>query len=170
MPGAASKSSPPAQSLTFAHTCPDGQQSQAGLSNFGAFIGSWQAEHLLDGQHAGAYRLAGAQGWIFVRCTTAGYVINEEIHPEHQTPEGLALRLALSDIPADSKEIYDHTHNGCRTLQYQSNKLARQLGADDRDGHVAFTFISEGPAYNPVSVAVIQMDTVDVLGADTRRC
>ena len=114
--------------------------------------------------------LAGAQGWINVRCSTSGYVISEELHPLHQTPAGLALRLALSDIPDDSRKIYDHSHPGCRTLQYQSTKLARQLGADDRDGHVGFTFVSDGPAYNPVSISIIYLDTLDVLGADTRLC
>ncbi len=157
--------SPPA-----GHLCPDGESSRDGLSNFGAFFGTWQLEHHLDAQHQGAYALEGAQGWVNVRCSASGYVISEEMHPLHQTPAGLALRLALSDIPEDSRKIYDHSHQGCRTLQYQSPKLARQLGADDRDGHVGFTFISDGPAYNPVSISVIYLDTFDVLGADTRLC
>ena len=152
------------------HLCPDGRTSAQGLSNFGAFIGTWQAEHQADARRPGAYVLAGAQGWVNVRCSANGYVINEEIHPLHQTPAGLALRLALSDIPDDSTKIYDHSHQGCRTLQYRSNKLARQLGADDRDGRVGFTFVSDGPAYNPVAISIIYLDTFDVLGADTRRC
>ena len=152
------------------HLCPDGRTSAQGLANFGAFIGTWQAEHPADAQRPGAYVLAGAQGWVNVRCSTTGFVISEEIHPLHQTPAGLALRLALSDIPDDSTKIYDHSHEGCRTLQYRSNKLARQLGADDRDGRVGFMFVSDGPSYNPMSISVIYLDTFDVLGADTRIC
>ena len=170
MSGSASTSPAPAQSAPVGHLCPDGKTSGEGLSNFGAFIGTWQAAHRPDARHSGAYALAGAQGWVNVRCSISGYVISEEMHPLHQTPAGLALRLALSDIPDDSRKIYDHSHQGCRTLQYQSAKLARQLGADDRDGHVGFTFISDGPAYNPVSISVIYLDTFDVLGADSRLC
>ena len=172
MPASSSASTSPGsvESSSVGHLCPEGTTPGAGLSNFGAFIGTWQAEHEPDAQRPGAYVLAGAQGWVNVRCSTNGFVISEEIHPLHQTPAGLALRLALSDIPDDSTRIYDHSHEGCRTLQYRSNKLARQLGADDRDGRVGFTFISDGPAYNPVSISVIYLDTFDILGADTRIC
>jgi len=169
-PSSASTSPAAASTSAAGRLCPDGEASGQGLSNFGAFIGTWQAEHHLDAQHPGAYALEGAQGWVDVRCNTSGFVISEELHPLHQTPAGLALRLALSDIPADSRKIYDHSHRGCRTLQYQSDTLAHQLGAADRDGHVGFTFVSDGPTYNPVSVSVIYLDTLDVLGADTRPC
>ena len=170
-PGSASTSPAPARAATaVGHLCPDGRTSSQGLSNFGAFIGTWQAEHFPDAQHPGAYALEGASGWVNVRCTISGFVISEDMHPLHQTPAGLALRLALSEIPDDSRKIYDHSHRGCRTLQYQSDKLARQLGVDDRDGHVGFTFVSDGRVYNTVSISVIYLDTSDLLGADTRLC
>jgi hypothetical protein len=54
---------------------------------------------------------------------------------------------ALSDIPDDALKIYDHTHRGCRTLQYASAKLAHQLGD-----------------------TVIRIDTTGVLGGDSRPC
>ena len=141
-----------------------------GLANFGAYIGTWQANHQPDPSVPGAYRLGGAVGRIEIRCSPGGFVIAEEIFPRNQTVAGLALRLALSEIPDDAREIYDHMHAGCRTLQYESTRLARQLGADDRDGHVGFSLESDGPSYNPASVTLIRIDVTDVLGGDSRAC
>jgi len=141
-----------------------------GLSNFGAYIGAWQATHQPDPGVPGAYKLGGAQGRIEIRCSADGFVIAEEIHPRNQTVAGLALRLALSEIPDDGRRIYDHTHRGCRTLQYESAKLAHQLGANDRDGHVGFSLESDGPDYNSASVTLIRIDVSDVLGGDSRPC
>ena len=141
-----------------------------GLANFGAYIGTWQANHQPDPMVPGAYTLGGAQGRIEIKCSPAGFVIAEEIFPRNQTVEGLALRLALTDIPDDARQIYDHMRRGCRTLQYASTKLAHQLGADDRDGHVGFSLESDGPDYNPASVTLIRIDVADVLGGDSRPC
>jgi hypothetical protein len=143
---------------------------RGGLANFGAYVGTWQANHQPDPSVPGAYRLGGAQGRIEIRCSAGGFVIAEEIFPRNQTVAGLALRLALSDIPGDARRIYDHTHRGCRTLQYESASLARQLGADDRDGHIGLSLESDGAAYNPASVTLIRIDVTDVLGADSRPC
>ena len=143
---------------------------QGGLANFGAYIGTWQANHEAAPSVPGAYALGGAQGRIEIRCSPGGFVIAEEIFPRNQTVAGLALRLALSEIPDDAREIYDHTHRGCRTLQYASAKLGRQLLADDRDGHVGFSLESDGPNYNPASVTLIRIDVTDVLGGDSRPC
>jgi hypothetical protein len=144
--------------------------SRDGLTNFGAYIGTWEATHEPDPQTPGAFVLGAAVGHVDIRCSAAGFVIAEEMHPRNQTVAGLALRLALSEIPDDSRKIYDHTHRGCRTLQYDSATLARQLGADDRDGHVGFSFESDGPTYNPASVTLIRIDVTDVLGGDSRPC
>ena len=141
-----------------------------GLANFGAYIGTWQANHQADPSVPGAYRLGGAQGRIEIRCSPDGFVTAEKIFPRNQTVAGLALRLALTDLPDDARTIYDHVHRGCRTLQYQSTKLAHQLGADDRDGHVGFSLESDGPNYNPASVTLIRIDVTDVLGGDSRDC
>ena len=141
-----------------------------GLTNFGAYVGTWQASHERDASVPGAYRLGGAQGRIEIKCSPDGFVIAEEIFPRNQTVAGLALRLALSEIPDDARTIYDHLHPGCRTLQYQSAKLGRQLGASDRDGHVSFSLESDSPDYNPASVTLIRIDATDILGADSREC
>jgi hypothetical protein len=141
-----------------------------GLVNFGAYIGTWQANHQRDAQVPGAYVLEGAQGRTEIECSADGFVIAEEIHPRNQTVAGLALRLALSEIPADGHAIYDHQHRGCRNLQYESATLAHQLGADDRDGHVGFSLASDGPSYNPASVTLIRIDVTDILGGDSRAC
>jgi hypothetical protein len=150
--------------------CPDGLPALDGLANFGAYIGTWQANHQPDPSVPGAYKLGGAQGRVEIRCSSDGYVIAEEIFPRNQTVAGLALRLALSEIPDDAREIYDHVHRGCRTLHYESTKLARQLIADDRDGHVGLSLESDGPNYNPASVTLIRIDVTDVLGGDSRTC
>jgi hypothetical protein len=150
--------------------CQDGKPALGGLANFGAYIGTWQATHARDPRSATGYRLGAAPGRIEVRCSLDDFVIVEEIRPQNQAPAGLALRLALSEIPDDARKIYDHTRRGCRTLQYASAKLARQLGDKDRDGHVGFSLESDGPTYNSAVVTVIRIDATDVLGADSRRC
>jgi hypothetical protein len=141
-----------------------------GLTNFGAYIGTWQATHQANPQAPGAYVLGVAAGRVEIRCSAAGFVIAEEIHLRDQTVTGLALRLALSEIPDDGRKIYDHTHHGCRALQYESATLARQLGADDRDGHVGFSFESDSLTYNSAAVTLIRIDVTDVLGSDSRPC
>ena len=150
--------------------CPDGQPARAGLVNFGAYIGTWQSMHARDPETPSDYRLGAAPGHIGVMCSADGFVVEEQIHPLNQTPAGSALRIALTDVPDDARKIYDHMHAGCRTLQYASAKLAKQLAAADRDGHFSITFESDGPTYNPASVTVIRIDVVDVLGADSQRC
>ena len=163
-PAAAAAPTPPAL------VCPEGLPARAGLTNFGAFIGTWQAMHARDPQNGSDYKLGAALGRVEVRCSAGGFVIEERIHQLNQTPAGSALRLALTDVPDDARKIYDHTHEGCRTLQYASAKLARQLADDDRDGHLSITFESDGPTYNPASVTVIRIDVVDILGGDSQRC
>ena len=72
-------------------------------------------------------------GRVEVRCSGDDFVIEEQIHPRDQAPAGSALRIALTDVPDDARKIYDHLHVACRTLQYASTKLARQLARDDPD-------------------------------------
>ena len=98
--------------------------------------------HARDPQNGSDYKLGAALGRVEVRCSAGGFVIEEQIHPLNQTPAGSALRLALTDVPDDARKIFDHMHEGCRTLQYASAKLARQLADDDRDGHLSITFES----------------------------
>ena len=97
-------------------------------------------------------------------------MIVEAIRPLFDSPAGQALRVALTDIPADSQKVYDHLHPGCRILQYSSHELARQLGANDADGRVDITFTSEGAAYSPAGVKLITMDIRNALGADAITC
>jgi hypothetical protein len=141
-----------------------------GLTNFGAYIGTWQAAHVHDPHATNAYSLGSAPGRIEVRCSAGDFVIYEEIHPLNQASAGLALRFALTEIPDDARKIYDHTHRGCRALYYASAKLAEQLREDDRDGHIDFTLESDGREYNPGVVTVIRIDTTDLLGGDSRVC
>lgn len=149
--------------------CPDGRPARPGLQNFGAYIGTWQQSRPHDSRFSTDYAIGIVPGHVAVRCSNDGFVIIEDIHPLFAAPAGQALRVALTDIPEDSNKIYDHTHAGCRVLQYQSQNLARQLGADDADGRVNIVFDSGGGPYSG-TVKNIVLDLNDRLGADTRAC
>jgi hypothetical protein len=150
--------------------CPSGKSDRAGLLNFGAYIGTWQNNRRHDSPLSGDYVIGMVPGYVAVRCSNDGFVVQEEIHPRFQSPAGQALRIALTEIPDDSNEVYDHAHAGCRVFQYSSTKLAHQLGADDADGRVNIVFEGDSGTYNPAAVRVILMDLYDRLGADTRGC
>ena len=171
VPGTASRSPAPVNmDTTTQFACPAGAPARSGLQNFGAYIGTWDANHVRDGQVTTDYVIGSIPGRVAVRCTDTGYVIMEMIAPQFQSPAGQALRVALTDLPDDAEKVYDHTHAGCRVLQYRSAKLARQPGAADRDGRVDIMFRSETATYNPGAVRSIDLDVFDVLGADTRAC
>jgi len=170
-PSAAFHSAVPSTSNAPAATqCPDGKPARAGLQNFGAYIGTWQANRPHDAQFPSEYVIGTIAGRVTVRCSTDGYVIAEEIRPVFGSPAGQAVRVALTDVPNDGQKVYDDVHAHCRLLQYSSLELARQLGADDPDGRVDIVFQSDGSAYNPASVTLIRLDLLDTLGADTRIC
>ena len=113
--------------------CPDGRSIQPGLTAFGAYIGTWQANHQRVPQTA-EYAFVFTSGWVDVRCSAADYVVEEVISLRFQVPGGRALQFALTDLPADSKETYEHAYGGCHTFQYQSRILGRQLAKDDSAG------------------------------------
>lgn len=171
LPGRASASPAEAKAPTTAKVeCPAGKPARDGLTNFGAYIGTWDANHVHDGQVTTEYVIGSIAGRVAVRCTDAGYVIVERITPRFQSPAGQALRVALTDLPDDAEKVYDHAHANCRVLQYRSAKLAGQLGAADPDGRVDIVFHSETAAYNPAAVRAIDIDVFDKLGADVRAC
>ena len=134
------------------------------------FRSTWQANRPHDSVVSPNYVIGMVPGYVAVRCSDDGFVVEEEIHPRFQAPAGQAVRISLSDIPDDSVRALDHTRAGCRVLQYSSGKLAHQLGPDDADGRVDIVFVGENGTYNPASVKVILMDLYDRLGADTRDC
>lgn len=150
--------------------CPDGRPARPGLKNFGAYIGTWQTNHRRDTQVSTAYAIGMIAGRVVVTCSKDGFVVVEEIYPRNQSPVGQALRVALTDLPEDSTKVYEHQHAGCRILQFQSAKLAQQLGADDSDGRVTITMESQTATFNPASVYLILIDLHDQLGQDTRTC
>jgi hypothetical protein len=150
--------------------CPSGKAERAGLVNFGAYIGTWQTNRGHDGALSSYYMIGMVPGYVAVRCSNDGVVVQEEIHPRFQSPAGQALRIAPTEIPYDSNKVYDHVHTGCRVLQCSSGALAHQLGADDADGRVNIVFEGDGGTYNLAAVRVILMDLYDRLGADTRGC
>ncbi len=130
----------------------------------------WQTNRSHDSALSSNYLIGIVPGYVAVRCSNDGFVVQEEIHPLFQSPAGQALRIALTEIPDDSNKVYDHAHARCRVFQYSSSKLAHQLGADDADGRVNIVFEGDGGTYNPAAVRVILMDLYDRLGADTRGC
>lgn len=132
-PAGALKSRTSADQSPRASSCPDGKTVQPGLTAFGAYIGTWQANHERVPQSSD-YAFTMTSGWVSVRCSAADYVVVEAINLKFSVPNGRALQFALSDLPADSKKVFDHVHSSCRTLQYQSSMLARQLPSDDAAG------------------------------------
>ena len=170
-PGTAS-SSPSAVSTRDAGSidCPSGKAARAGLQNFGAYIGTWDANRPHDPTVASDYVIGIVPGHVSVRCSTDDFVVVEQLHPRFQAPAGTAVRVALTELPDDSEKVYDHTHPACRVLQYRSHQLAQQLGADDPDGRVDIVFTSESIAYNSAAVTTIVLDLGDRLGADARSC
>jgi hypothetical protein len=151
--------------------CPDGKAAQSGLASFGAFIGKWQSIHTQDPHATADYTISSVPGHIAIRCSTDNYVIVEQIFLSAPMPATQALSIGLNELPKDAKNVYDHPHDGCRTLQYQSQQLAQQLGLDDNDGRVGIEL--EGDAtkpYDPASVTLILIDFLDALGEDTHGC
>lgn len=122
--------------------CPDGLPQQPGLTGFGAFIGTWQANHSRIPDTAD-YAIATGSGRVGVRCSSSNFVIAESITLTFHVPSGRALQFALTDLPSDAKKVYDHMHDACRSLQYRSPTLGAQLPHDDRVGLVDITISSQ---------------------------
>ena len=122
--------------------CPDGLPQQSGLTGFGAFIGTWQANHSRIPNSAD-YAIATGSGRVGVRCSPSNHVVAESIALTFHVPSGRALQFALTDLPADAKKIYDHSHDTCRSLQYRSPTLSAQLPRDDRVGLVDIAITSQ---------------------------
>lgn len=150
--------------------CPDGKSAVPGLENFGAYIGTWQAIHHKDPQASSEYTIRSVHGRIAVRCSTDDYVIVEQVFLDAPATAAQALRIALNELPNDAKQVYDHTHSGCRTLQYESQQLAQQLGPDDNDGRVDITFEGDGGTFDASAVTHIFIDMLDKLGDDSQGC
>jgi len=77
--------------------CPSGKADRAGLLNFGAYIGTWQTNRSHDGALSSNYLIGIVPGYVAVRCSNDGFVIQEEIHPLFQSQAGQALRIALTE-------------------------------------------------------------------------
>jgi hypothetical protein len=148
--------------------CPDGLPVQPGLTDFGAYIGTWQANHARIPKTTD-YLIAADSGRVGVRCDAANYVIAEDFTLTFQVPGGRALQFALTDLPADSQKIYDHTHSGCRALQYRSRTVAMQL-SDDHIGLVDIILRSASSRYNLSAVSMVEMRVAGTLGDDSRPC
>ncbi|HEV2141870.1 MAG TPA: hypothetical protein VGT01_11815 [Candidatus Dormibacteraeota bacterium] len=149
--------------------CPDGLPSQPGLADFGAYIGTWQANHARLPQSAD-YVIAADLGRVGVRCDAANYVVAEDFTMTFQVPGGRAVQFALTDLPADSRKIFDHTHPACRTLQYQSKALAAQLPSEDHAGLVDITLRSPSRTYNLSAISMMEIRIATSLGDDSRPC
>jgi hypothetical protein len=150
--------------------CPAGKAQRIGLNNFGAYIGTWQASHRQVPQSTSYYTTATVPGRVTVWCSADGYVVAEEIQLMFHVASGGAFQIALTELPADSTKVYDHLHAGCRSLQYQSARLAEQLGADDGEGVADIRFQGDGPAYSAASISLVRIDLGEKLGADTGAC
>ena len=162
------KQSPAHDSAAFA--CPGGAAAQPGLTNFGAYIGTWQANHHQDPKSPSDYTNATLNGRVSIKCSSSGYIVYEVISWTFQVPGGRALQFALTELPADSTKVYDHTHPGCRSLQYRSLQLAQQLHADDRNGLADVTLESPVATSEPVSIFLVLIQVATRFGDDSSSC
>jgi hypothetical protein len=169
MPDLSRNPAPSAAPQAALLACPDGLPSQPGLTDFGAYIGSWQANHTRIPQ-SGDYVIAADSGRVAVLCDIGSYVVAEDFTLTFQVPGGRALQFALTDLPVDSRKIFDHTHAACRSLQYQSTKIATQLPTDDRAGLVDITLRSPSSMYNLSAVSLVEVRIATSLGDDSRPC
>jgi hypothetical protein len=169
MPDLAHRAAPSSAPETALVGCPDGLPSQPGLTDFGAYIGTWQANHARIPQSTD-YVIAADLGRVGVQCDAANHVVAEDFTLTFEVPGGRAVQFALTDLPADSRRIFDHTHPACRTLQYQSNKLAAQLPGDDRAGLVDVTLRSPSRTYNLSAISIVEIRIATSLGDDSRPC
>ena len=149
--------------------CPDGLPSRPGLTDFGAYIGTWQANHPRIPQSTD-YAIAADSGRVGVRCDAANYVVAEDFTLTFQVPGGRAVQFALTDLPADSRRIFDHTYSACRLLRYQSNRLAAQLPAADHSGLVDITLRSGSRAYNLSAVSMVEVRIATSVRDDSQPC
>jgi len=169
MPNLAHVSAPSPAPQTALVGCPSGLPSQPGLTDFGAYIGTWQANHARIPQSTD-YVIAADLGRVGVQCDAADYVVAENFTLSFQVPGGRAMQFALTDLPADSRKIFDHTHPACRTLQYQSNKLAAQLPTDDHLGLVDITLRSSSRTFNSSAIAIVAIRIATSIGDDSPQC
>jgi hypothetical protein len=169
-PAGLSRTTPLANHDASAVVCPDGKPAQPGLTNFGAYIGTWQAGHRPDPTSPSDYAIDLATGRITVQCSAAGFVTVEIISLTFQVPNGRALQFALTDLPADSTKIYDHTHPGCQNFQYRSHRLAQQLAGVDSEGLADITLASPSATYNRTAVSLVRIEVAGTVGDDSRGC
>ena len=168
MPDLSHDASPSAMQPAALVTCPDGLAVQPGLTDFGAYIGTWQANHARI-PNSSEYIIAADSGHVGVQCNAANYVIAEDFTLTFQVPGGRALQFALTDLPADSRMIYDHTHAACRALQYRSTTVGAAL-SDDHRGLVDITLRSPSRTYNLSAVSMVQMRVAGSVGDDSGVC
>ncbi|HET9780143.1 MAG TPA: hypothetical protein VFR33_00055 [Candidatus Dormibacteraeota bacterium] len=168
MPDLSRNPSPAPIQQTGLVACPDGLPVQAGLIDFGAYIGTWQANHARIA-NSSDYFIAADSGRVGVQCNAANYVIAEDFTLTFQVPGGRALQFALTDLPADSQMIYDHLHSACRALQYRSHTLSSGL-SDDHLGLVDITLRSPSRTYNLSAVSMVEMRVANALRGDSGLC
>jgi hypothetical protein len=168
MPDLSPNTSSPAPQPAALIACPDGLPVQPGLTDFGAYIGTWQANHARI-PNSSDYIIAADSGHVGVQCNGANYVVGEDFTLTFQVPGGRALQFALTDLPADSRMIFDHTHPACRSLQYRSTTLAAEL-SDDHLGLVDITLRSPSRSYNLSAVSMVEMRVAGSIGDDSRSC
>ncbi len=150
--------------------CPNGLQPRAGLTRFGSFVGTWQALNHQDPKATADYTADRIPGRITIRCSNDNHVIVEQLHLSGPMQADAALALATGELPDDAKQLYGHQHPGCRTLQYQSVYLSKELGADDPPGVAGIELEGGGATYDPNAVTTVLMDLLDAPGQDANGC
>jgi len=156
--------------------CPTEAGSANGLTGFGATIGAWNATHERDPQYLswGPKLRDGRRTYPIVRCSNDGRVIAIERHIYPPVTATKALASARTELPVDVKLIYDFTQAQCRNLQYQSQTLASEMGADNPEGiadiQLESPLVGSEATYHATTVDTAHIDLLDPLGIKPDGC
>jgi len=66
--------------------CPNGKPTARVSSTSAPTSARWQTNRSHDGALSGDYAIGMVPGYVAVRCSNDGFVVQEEIHPRFQSP------------------------------------------------------------------------------------
>jgi hypothetical protein len=147
-----------------------------GLTKFGATIGAWNATHERDPQYLswGPMLPDGRRTYPVVRCSTSGRVIVIQRHMNPPVTADTAVGLAVAELPADVKLVYDFTQAQCRNLQYRSLSLAAEMGTDNPQGiadvQLESPLVGADATFHADSVDTAHIDRLHAYGVKPTGC
>ena len=156
--------------------CSTDAGSASGWTKFGASIRAWNATHERDPNYRewGPKLGDGRRTYPTVRCSNDGRVIVVERHTFPPVPAEVALSGAKSELPTDVKVVYDVTQAQCRNVQFQSQALATEMGADNLGGIADVQLESPingaDATYHADNIDTARIDLLDPYGLKPTGC